>query len=246
MFRNSIGQEIGNEQPIFPLISFEKKSSKFKCLGTAFFIHPFGWFVTAKHVLYDNNQNVPEIILGVQTLSNKDHVSREVTHLSIHPSADIAIGRLGIARNGRAVKVQYELASPFVLSFKTLKLNDPIMTFGYPRTLNKVEENLITFNFKGTWTNGLIQDFCPEGSPVVRNRCYQTSMLIDTGASGGPVFKDNFVVGINSSGYDLLIGEDPLSFITPIDLLLDLELEVNNKLLPIRDLIRMGHINTDA
>lgn len=245
MFHNVLGQQIENEQPIFPLISFEKKYSRFKCLGTAFFINPTGWFVTAKHVLYDNNQNIPNMILGVQTQSNNNQVIREVTHLSLHPSADIAIGRLGTARNGSAEIVQFELAPTFKLSFKKLEANDHIMTFGYPRTSKEVNDNLTTFSFMGIWTRGKVEDFCPNGSPVVRNRCYQTSMLIDTGASGGPVFKDNVVIGINSSGYELGIGEVPLSFISPIDLILDLELEIDNEQLPIRDLINLRHINAE-
>src|SRR5688572_11506266 len=98
MLSNSIGQ-VNNEQAIFPLISFDKTTSSFRCLGTAFFIHQDGWFVTAKHNLFDKNNNAHPMMMAVQSLTDSTRITREITHLCVHPEADIVIGQLGIARN---------------------------------------------------------------------------------------------------------------------------------------------------
>jgi S1-C subfamily serine protease len=245
MFTNKWGHTIEHAQAVFPLISFDKKHTKYKCVGTGFFINPTGWFVTAKHVLLNNNDDVYEMIMGLQTLSTNTSVLRIVTHLSIHPTADIAIGKLGIARDGNAQEVEYELTPIFNLSFKKLETNDEIIAFGYPRTTKEVDGRLVTFNFVGKWTKGFVQSFYPEGSPLVRNKCYQTSMFLDTGTSGGPVFKNDLVVGINSSGWDIE-GDEPLSFITPIDLLLDLQVAIDDTtILSVEDLIKLRYINVE-
>lgn len=78
---------------------------------------------------------------------------------------------------------------------------------------------------------------------MVRNRCYQTTMTIEHGASGGPVLKNDLVVGINSSGMDLPEGEIPISFITPIDLILDLSVPNGDQLISIKELVTNGSIN---
>ena len=246
MLKNSSGNIIENEQAIFPLISFDSKQAKFKCIGTAFFFNSLGWFVTAKHVLFSNNSKMFEMIMGVQTLSTGVRVLRLITHLSIHPSADIAIGKLGVARDGKALEVPHELAPTFSLSFKKLEPNDKVIAFGYPRTTKNIEGTETTFSLLGRWTEGEVKEFLPNGSTLLKNKCYQTSMYIDTGASGGPVFKNNIVVGINSTGWDLEEGIEPLSYITPIDLVLELQVHIDDdRTVPVKYLIDAKHINVE-
>lgn len=232
MFKNENGIIIGHERVIFPLINHDLSKNDFNCIGTAFFINSLGWFITAKHVLHDNNGKFFKTMYGVQSLSNGKQVSRQVKQISIHPEADIALGILGDdAFDGNAKPVEHELTPILELSLPMLSIDDEVSSYSFPNTKKHYEQHLIHFNFTGLWTKGKIEDFLPEGSPVVRNACYQTSMQIDPGASGGPVFKGNQVVGVNSSGYELFAGESPLSFITPIDFILDLNLEDDDRVL---------------
>jgi S1-C subfamily serine protease len=69
-------------------------------------------------------------------------------------------------------------------------------------------------------------------------------MKIDSGASGGPVFKKGYIVGVNSSSFTLSEDDEPISFVTPIDYILDLIIKENSKEYTIRDLIKSGHIKT--
>jgi hypothetical protein len=68
-------------------------------------------------------------------------------------------------------------------------------------------------------------------------------MAIDSGSSGGPVFNnEGYVVGINSGSFDLDGMEDPISFVTPLDFILDLRLTDGDKMISIRDAIERGAI----
>lgn len=70
-------------------------------------------------------------------------------------------------------------------------------------------------------------------------------MQMDSGASGGPVLKNLYIVGVNSSSFTLPKGKEPISFITPIDYILDLHRKADGKLMSIRKLVEKGHIKTE-
>jgi hypothetical protein len=77
--------------------------------------------------------------------------------------------------------------------------------------------------------------------------CYETSMRITAGASGGPVFHGDrgTVFAINTSSME---GNDNISFVTPIDVILDAEFDSvrgpDGSMLPrrIRELAEKGWI----
>lgn len=232
MFKNENGTIIDHERVIFPLIFHNVPKEDFRCIGTAFFVNTLGWFITAKHVLYNNQDEVLKTTFGIQTLSDGRQVARPVKQLSIHPFADIALGILSDdAYDGHARPVMHELAPTFELSLSMLSVQDEICSFNFPNSKKTYEKHLVHFNFKGLWTTGKVESYLPDGSPIVKNACYQTSMQINNGASGGPVFKGDQVVAVNSSGFELSGDESPLSFVTPIDFILDLNLEDDNGLL---------------
>lgn len=67
-------------------------------------------------------------------------------------------------------------------------------------------------------------------------------MIIDSGCSGGPVFKDGWVIGINSTSFDVSAEDAPVSFITPVEYLLDLQVPFENNLTPVKDLASIGKV----
>ncbi|MGZ3859530.1 MAG: trypsin-like peptidase domain-containing protein [Flavisolibacter sp.] len=224
-------KEFRNEQGIFPLIAFEKERQTFRFIGTTFFINGLGTFVTAKHVIADETDNM---LFVLQSLSNGQAVSRIVTSLCIHLNADIAAGQVGAGLDPMTAKpVNFEVAPNCRLSFSKMTNGTELMGFGYPKTEKKVNANLTTFNFLGTWSQGVVDDFHQSGFSALKNKCYQSSMRIESGCSGGPVFKDGRVVGINSSSFELTQEEKPISFITPVEYLLDLQLPFDEGILTI-------------
>lgn len=131
------------------------------------------------------------------------------------------------------------------MNFEKLNDGDSVRTYAFPLTEKQdLEDGQVKFTFSGKWATGSVVDFHEEGSPIIKNRYYQTTMAIEHGASGGPVLKNNLVVGINSSGMNLPEGETVISFITPIDLILDLSVPIGDKLITIKELVANGSIST--
>ncbi len=243
MFTNSQGKNIDQEEPIFPLITYNPKKDVWKCVGTGFFIQAMGGFVTARHVFFDKQGQHLPTLYAVQTTSKGERHIRTLKHIVPHPNADIAVGFLGDRRTKGGKNIQPEIATPFTLSFEQLATGEKIRTYAFPLSeAENLETGESVLTFQGRWASGEVVDFHPEGAAMVRNRCYQTTMHIDHGASGGPVLKNNLVVGVNSSGWDVMEGEVPISFITPIDLILDLSVPEDGTMKPIKDLIERGMI----
>jgi len=244
MFKNSLGTETYQEEPIFPLVTYNSDKNIWRCVGTGFFIQGYGGFVTAKHLFFDNNGKHLPSLFAVQTTSKMERHIRVLKDLVVHPNADIAIGFLGKRRLKSGVNVAPEIATSFMLNFEKLNVGDTVRTYAFPLTQTEnLGEGEFEFTFAGKWADGEIVDFHEDGSPLVRNRCYQTTMIIEHGASGGPVLRNNLVVGINSSGITLPDGEIPISFVTPIDLILDLSVPNNDKLISVKDLVANGSIS---
>ena len=117
------------------------------------------------------------------------------------------------------------------------------MTFAFPRTEKRdLNETQQEFTFKGQWSSGKVVDYHPNGMTLLKNPCYQTSMNIDHGASGGPVLKGKYVVGVNSTGMKVEEGSDPISFITPIGLIEDIGVRSNIGNISVKQLIENGVI----
>lgn len=247
MLMNELGDQFANEQAVFPFFSFNRTRETFTGLGTGFLINPLGWFVTAKHIFFDNKDKLFDNIFGIQSLSNLDRVIREVTHVTVHSVADIIVGKLGVARSPSAKDVDIEPTQFFTLSFKKLFLNDRMLGFGYSDVTKECVGTLETFKIKGTWSSGVIDQFLPKGRGFNKHRCYITSMNTESGQSGGPVFNNNHVVGVISTGMGTFEENNrPYTVITPIDYLLDFSLPLHDDkrqdTIPTGVLIKLGHI----
>lgn len=244
MFINTLNEQTFPEEPIFPLVTYNPKTKIWKCVGTGFFINPFGIFVTAKHVVLNNDGINYKTLYGVQTTSKKEIHLRPVQSLGLHEEADISVGFLGNRRLHGGENVKAEIATSFSLNLGKLEIGNVVRTFAFPQTKRDDSEyGKVEFTFEGKWSVGEIVEYLPEGSLIVRNKCYKTTMDIDDGASGGPVLKNNLVVGVNSCGIELNEGESPKAIITPIDYILDLEVRLEGRLISTKELIEMGDIS---
>lgn len=231
-------------EAIFPIVTFNPETKIWKCLGTGYFINPVGAFATAKHLFISEGQQVEKTLYGIHNVNNKEFHVRPVTKLISHKEADVIIGTLG-KRRIEQKDFPSSTSKYFALDFEPLANDDEISTYAYPNTLREeLEFGETEFTFTGKYSNGKIVDFHEKGTSKVKNRCYQTTMRIESGASGGPVIKDGYIVGVNSSSFDLFDDEAPISFITPIDFILDLNVNENNKIISVKELIANGFIKT--
>lgn len=232
------------DEVIFPIVTFNPDTKVWKCLGTGYFINPVGAFITAKHLLFLDGEQMEKTLYGIHNIDNKEYHVRPVTQLIPHKDADIMIGTLGERRLNQK-DLPAMLSKHFVLDFEALKTADKISTYAYPNTISEVLDFPETeFTFTREFSKGEIVDYHPNGTLKVRNRCYQTTMEIKSGSSGGPVLRDGYIVGVNSSSFDLMEDEEPISFITPIDYVLDLSVKENRKLITVKELISNNYIKT--
>jgi hypothetical protein len=230
-------------EEIFPLITFDPDKKIWKCLGTGFFINPIGAFISAKHVFMDSDGKMQKTLYSAHEPTDGEPYIRTIRQIVVHPDADILIGLLGKKRikneNFDAGESQF-----CKIDFELLNNGDEICTLAFPNSQREdLNESEVEFTFTRRLSKGKVIDY-HDRSPVVENRCYQTNMKVDSGASGGPVFKNGYIIGVNSSGYSLAEGEEPLSFITPIDYILDLEVKEKNKMVAVKELVEKGFIKT--
>ncbi|CAA9200473.1 trypsin-like serine protease [Flavobacterium collinsii] len=232
------------KEEIFPLITFDPEKKIWKCLGTGFFINPVGAFISAKHVFMDSDKKTEKTLYSAHESESGQAYIRPIKQIVVHPNADIMIGLLGDKRI-EDKNFKADISKYCNIDFESLKNDDEIYTLAFPNTEREdLNESEVEFTFTRRFSEGKIIDFHEDGSPVVRNRCYQTNMKVDSGASGGPVFKNSFIVGVNSSGYSLAEDEEPISFITPIDFILNLEVKEKNKMITVKELVEKGYIKS--
>jgi hypothetical protein len=131
------------------------------------------------------------------------------------------------------------LKASFPISIVPIQIGEAISTLGYPRM--KINNNVGIF--RCDQFEGKIIEHLPEGTAWVKDECFQTNMLIKSGASGGPVLRGNHIIGVNSSSIGMADTEEPISFITPIRKVMDLRLrDSDGKGTSLMELAESGHL----
>jgi len=206
------GTDTRGHQVIFPILK-QVKGDSLELIGTGFFICSAGLFASAKHVLRDcfdekGNQKYPVCLLHF--LPNNQYLFRHILWCSSHPTADVAIGLA-------APSAEVESNGVLMLTTSSPTMGETVVTYAYPRTEIKQVGTLEILNFKPAFYEGRVVDFFPKGRDhcLLPGPCYQTSMVIDGGASGGPVVGESGrVFALNSTGWD---GVPDISFVSRIE-----------------------------
>lgn len=218
-FMDHDGRDTRGYQVIFPILKQVKEDS-FELIGTGFFISSCGLFASAKHVLRDcfdgkGSQQYP--ICLVHFLPDNHYLFRNIVWCSSHNSCDVAIGLAEPA-------AETEPNPVVMLTTSSPAIGETVVTYAYPKTeIQEVGKNQV-LNFKPDFYDGQVVMSFPNGRDKIMlpGPCYQTSMVIHGGASGGPVVgKPGRVFAINSTGYD---GTSDISFVSRIDEILRLEI----------------------
>lgn len=239
-FKDNYGIMHEYEELIFPIVYHDTKRDKYFVRGTGYFFHPNGGFITAKHVLFEGGQQLSPCY-AIQTLDTGRRFKRRIVVFFDHPQADIGVGML----EGQLVQNRIpQLAASLAISLSRPNIGDKISTFAFPKSEVIIEGDSQVGVFKGTWSKGEIKALIRAGEHfLLKTDSYETNMHIASGASGGPVLRGVNIIGVNSTGWELEEGQEPLSNITPVYEILDLEIQNSNgKKTTVKRLMEEGHV----
>ncbi len=242
------GYAIDPGKAICPIFRQENDNS-LKLIGTGFYVSNNGIFITAAHVLKDvvSEDGEQERAIVVFDFSNKNqYIIRNLLRGIVKNQSDVGVGMCREMEHKTSKKKL--LNKILCLSKNSPKVGDKIFTYAYPNTVHrKTDKEEIHLN--PLFYEGEMTDSFPNGrdSVFLPSKCYQTSITIHGGASGGPVFNSKgHVIGINSTGFE---GCNDVSFISSIEdafeiSLPDIKLSETDpaKSYTIRELQRLGHI----
>lgn len=226
-------------EAIFPIIRIiDGRVYKFE--ATAFFISTNGMFCTAKHNLYRRGNGLMENDLyGVFFYDGNKYNFRKIISVVDNSRSDICIGMLEPINDEQGSIIKNKVMN---LSRKTIKIGDTLATYAYPNSEVVVEEKLTKLNFVTTWYFGEVTEEYLNGrdSVLMPGLCYEATIKILQGASGGPVGNsDGHVCGVNSTGYDTF----DVSYITPISEIFNMKVVIESVPYTIMDLADLNLIS---
>lgn len=247
--KNQAGEKTNFNESIFPIVRSDDRGH-FHLLGTGFFITTNGLFITARHVLRDpfDSKGQQKYSIGIfQFVPGNIYLIRPILRYAEHLTADLALGVAAPMTNKKD-------GTPLTNRILTLTTEPPesgarVVTYAYPKHASIIANGKQILHFKPTFYDGNIVTFFPNGRDRVMMPmpCYETTMVIHGGASGGPVFANSgCVFGVNSTGFD---GTDT-SFVSRVDEIFDLTIDGivmtpgdAARAVPVMQIARAGHIS---
>ena len=196
--------------------------------------------------MFDNQGKAIFPFYVVQTLPDGKYAIRHVQRFDINPNSDAVVCMLTEFRNEKG---EHHQNAFLMMKNEELKIGDEIKTIAYPKSKMFTEnEKTQIGEFVADWYRGNVTEHFPTGrdKSFLPGACFQTSVQILGGASGGPILNsEGLVVGINSTGYDFQDGKDDehVSFITPISEVFIIEVPVEkDKKMTIGELSEHGSV----
>lgn len=239
-FEDCEGNHLNGGEATIPILE-KLVGNRYRFVATGFFITDTGLFVTAKHVLESLS---PERLVAWQFLPNNEYFPRPILAFTCHETCDVAVGLLVPAVNPTSGELL--INNKHMLTTVRPPIGEHIATFAYPNTVIEPTEIGQQLHFNPDFYEGLIEEYLPSGVGLLRGPCYRTSMVIHSGASGGPVASPSRpVFAVNSTG---ISGID-VSHVSRIDEILSLSLTVNYEdgqdVISIAELGQSGQITFD-
>lgn len=258
------GKQIEPGSGIVPIMK-EIERGKLSIIGTGFYITRYGLLLSAKHVLeelvdYQGHTILPSFVCH---LAGDDAIHlRRLCSITVMDQRDLAVAQ---ADN----YIERFPQSPLMnlhgrLSLEIPQVGADLFTFAYPENeiLDFAQPESIP-SIKADFYEGRFLKYVTDSEHTyIPYPHYETSIQIRNGASGGPVFANGRIIGVNCRGWDFGLAEDDpenLSYIIPIKELLPAEVKLvqlpeqsweykqipdsqRNKALTVAELARLGHI----
>ena len=157
----------------------------------------------------DNKQQVGkdgEPISGLMTLQfvpPNQFIRRDIVKATVHTSADVAVAGVGTLKHKETGAI---LRNKVLRLTKVVpRVGDYVATWAFPNAVHEIKGNNGTATIIPKIYEGKITKEYRDGrdSVMMPGPCYETTLSLQGGSSGGPVFNENgFVFAINSTGLD--------------------------------------------
>jgi Trypsin-like peptidase domain len=225
------GKQIEPGTGVTPIMK-EIERGKLSIIGTGFYITRYGLFLSAKHVLEDLVDYQRKTILPsfVCHFAGEDEVHlRRIRSISMMNKVDLAVAQ---ADNYMEKFPQSPLMNlRGKLTLEVPQVGSTLVTFAYPenKTLDFTQSETIPAIKADFYEGQFLKYVMNSEHPFIPYPHYETSIQIKSGASGGPVFANGRIVGVNCRGWDFGEAEDEgnsLSYVIPIRELLSAEIEL--------------------
>lgn len=170
--------------------------------GTGFFVSPAGWFVTAAHVLMDNNglrSDAEQLLLDKEIGDDGMPSGAHGATVSFcDPGSDLAILKFDFAENSDKAFLKDGDGFPYVsLSDRVLDEAEPVFAFGYP-----LGQAFVANSEGQQFFVGHIAHSPRTTSAIVASRVEATQMLTVHGAPPAVYVLDKALNYGNSGGTD--------------------------------------------
>ncbi|KWK67552.1 S1 family peptidase [Burkholderia stagnalis] len=237
---------------VVPLYRHTDAGREMEVIGTGFFVTQ-STVVTARHVAESALEADPQGNPGlwaIQILDGGQYYRRPVVNVVMHPTTDIA---LCVLANMTHRQTGANLSNPVIrLSARDPAIDEHVYTYAYPDTVFEREGERARLDLNPHFYDGYIVQHHPDGRDRVMLPfpCFETSMHLHGGASGGPVFDARgAVVGVNVSS--LQAPDTDFSFIAKVrdafDLRLPCEFVAGQvEEVSLRELAARGYAHLDA
>ena len=228
---NGTGKPINSMSAVVPIIK-EYEKGILQTIGTGFYLTRYGLVVTASHVikgLASKNKSNLTTCFVCHPLEPNRIILRKI--LSTTYMTDFDIGILQ-ADNYCEKYPQNPLQNLRVRINPIIPLKgEKLVTYAFPENeemdfTDKNNKRII----KGDFYSGKFLKFVDKSeNPFIPYPYFETTIKIKSGASGGPVFHNNKVIGINCRGWDFgndIPDDDNLSSIVPISYLFPMKIKL--------------------
>lgn len=199
-------------ESVFMIIMRNKTTLKTRLVGTGFYIHCNGLFLTAKHVLEDAfatqlsskmGAEQRDDVLIVHTFRNNSVAFRPVCRFW-HSVCDIGIGVAAEMKNEKTGNTL--VAKPLSISFHDGTPEEKLITYGFSNTqISEVDGTTIVNSYPDFYEGTLIENL-PNGRDASSMPwpCVHMNINIHGGSSGGPVISSMLgsVIAVNSTSFE--------------------------------------------
>lgn len=192
----------------------------FHRIGVGFFVTSWGGFLTAGHVLRDE-EGITQDLVGITINEGGWRERKVLSQFAVtHPEADVGYGVLEPV----GYRVDQPLGNPILpLGLARTKAGASVASLVYPpNTFSLKDPRTLTVLRNVAWSPGRIIDTIYTGRHLSK-RWLARGLFVPSGASGGPVLsRSGFVVGVNSTSYQDAEGVVEDAFIAPVEKALEL------------------------